>query len=191
MAAIVLRTGAILRRVSLHQGLEEQRISGVMSVQVGLGPLHPGLCCGNKLGAGHRQSNLSSVDEPQVAAQLFDFHILKVAGRYAIGHGTLGEALLRVRETPGMTDHLVRDWLGHADLGTTSRYLATNQPDCKVRSGRLNAIGGRILSHTIRTKAPPPTLCRRPLIAVFLDCPGGEERASEARRALANEPRLA
>ena len=29
----------------------------------------------------------------------------------------------RLRETPGMSDHEVRDWLGHASITTTSRYL--------------------------------------------------------------------
>ena len=29
----------------------------------------------------------------------------------------------RLRETPGMSDHEVRDWLGHANITTTSRYL--------------------------------------------------------------------
>jgi integrase len=33
----------------------------------------------------------------------------------------------RLRETPGISDHHVRDWLGHADLATTSRYLATTR----------------------------------------------------------------
>ena len=31
----------------------------------------------------------------------------------------------RLRETPGMSDHEVRDWLGHANITTTSRYLST------------------------------------------------------------------
>jgi integrase len=33
----------------------------------------------------------------------------------------------RLRETPGIADHHVRDMLGHADLATTSRYLATTR----------------------------------------------------------------
>lgn len=33
----------------------------------------------------------------------------------------------RLRETPGIADHHVRDVLGHADLQTTSRYLATTR----------------------------------------------------------------
>ena len=33
----------------------------------------------------------------------------------------------RLRESPGVSDHHVRDWLGHADLATTSRYLATTR----------------------------------------------------------------
>jgi integrase len=31
----------------------------------------------------------------------------------------------RLLETPGVADHDVRDWLGHANITTTSRYLAT------------------------------------------------------------------
>ena len=33
----------------------------------------------------------------------------------------------RLRETPGMSDHEVRDWLGHANITTTSRYLSTTR----------------------------------------------------------------
>lgn len=31
----------------------------------------------------------------------------------------------RLNETPGVSNHQVRDWLGHANITTTSRYLAT------------------------------------------------------------------
>jgi integrase len=33
----------------------------------------------------------------------------------------------RLLETPGISVHHVRDWLGHADLATTSQYLATTR----------------------------------------------------------------
>jgi hypothetical protein len=33
----------------------------------------------------------------------------------------------RLREAPGISDHEVRDWLGHANITTTSRYLATTR----------------------------------------------------------------
>jgi integrase len=33
----------------------------------------------------------------------------------------------RLLETPGVVVHTVRDWLGHADLATTSRYLSTTR----------------------------------------------------------------
>jgi integrase len=42
-------------------------------------------------------------------------------------HDLRREFASRLRETPGISDHHVRDWLGHADLATTSRYLATTR----------------------------------------------------------------
>jgi integrase len=33
----------------------------------------------------------------------------------------------RLREAPGISDHEVRDWLGDANITTTSRYLATTR----------------------------------------------------------------
>jgi integrase len=42
-------------------------------------------------------------------------------------HDLRREFASRMRETPGVTDHHVRDWLGHADLATTSRYLSTTR----------------------------------------------------------------
>jgi integrase-like protein len=43
-------------------------------------------------------------------------------------HDLRREFASRLRETPSVTDHHVRDWLGHADLATTSRCLATSLP---------------------------------------------------------------
>ena len=40
-------------------------------------------------------------------------------------HDLRREFASRLRETPGVSDHQVRDWLGHANITTTSRYLAT------------------------------------------------------------------
>jgi integrase len=42
-------------------------------------------------------------------------------------HDLRREFASRLRETPGISDHHVRDWLGHADLATTSKYLATTR----------------------------------------------------------------
>jgi integrase len=42
-------------------------------------------------------------------------------------HDLRREFASRLRETPGISDHHVRDWLGHADMATTSRYLATTR----------------------------------------------------------------
>jgi len=40
-------------------------------------------------------------------------------------HDLRREFASRLLETPGVADHDVRDWLGHANITTTSRYLAT------------------------------------------------------------------
>ncbi|HYN08034.1 MAG TPA: site-specific integrase [Vicinamibacterales bacterium] len=42
-------------------------------------------------------------------------------------HDLRREFASRLRETPGISDHHVRDWLGHADMATTSKYLATTR----------------------------------------------------------------
>jgi integrase len=42
-------------------------------------------------------------------------------------HDLRREFASRLRETPGISDHHVRDWLGHMDMATTSRYLATTR----------------------------------------------------------------
>jgi hypothetical protein len=41
-------------------------------------------------------------------------------------HALRREFASRLRETPGISDHHVRDWLGHADMAT-GRYLATTR----------------------------------------------------------------
>ncbi len=43
-------------------------------------------------------------------------------------HDLRREFASRLFETPGISQHVVRDWLGHANITTTSRYLATT-PD--------------------------------------------------------------
>ena len=52
----------------------------------------------------------------------------------------------RLRETPGMSDHEVRDWLGHANITTTSRYLST------TRVGLQQAVHKFEEARNIRTK---------------------------------------
>ena len=52
----------------------------------------------------------------------------------------------RLRETPGMSDHEVRDWLGHANITTTSRYLST------TRVGLQQALHKFEEARNIRTK---------------------------------------
>jgi integrase len=42
-------------------------------------------------------------------------------------HDLRREFASRLREAPGISDHEVRDWLGHANITTTSRYLATTR----------------------------------------------------------------
>jgi integrase len=42
-------------------------------------------------------------------------------------HDLRREFASRLRETPGISDHHVRDWLGHADMATTGRYPATTR----------------------------------------------------------------
>jgi integrase len=42
-------------------------------------------------------------------------------------HDLRGEFASRLRETPEISDHHVRDWLGHAEMAMTSRYLATTR----------------------------------------------------------------
>jgi integrase len=42
-------------------------------------------------------------------------------------HDLRREFASRLRETPGVSDHHVRDWLGHADMATTSKYLSTTR----------------------------------------------------------------
>jgi integrase len=42
-------------------------------------------------------------------------------------HDLRREFASRLREAPGISDHEVRDWLGHANIATTSRYLATTR----------------------------------------------------------------
>ena len=58
----------------------------------------------------------------------------------------------RLRETPGMSDHEVRDWLGHANITTTRRYLST------TRVGLQHALrkfeGSQKCSHIVRTNWP-------------------------------------
>lgn len=58
----------------------------------------------------------------------------------------------RLRETPGMFDHEVRDWLGHASITTTSRYLST------TRVGLQHALrkfeGSQKCSHIVRMNWP-------------------------------------
>ena len=42
-------------------------------------------------------------------------------------HNLRREFASRLREAPGISDREVRDWLGHANITTTSRYLATTR----------------------------------------------------------------
>jgi integrase len=42
-------------------------------------------------------------------------------------HDLRREFASRLREAPGISDHEVRDWLGHANITTTSRDLATTR----------------------------------------------------------------
>jgi integrase len=42
-------------------------------------------------------------------------------------HDLRREFASQLREAPGISDHEVRDWLGHANITTTSRYLATTR----------------------------------------------------------------
>ena len=51
-----------------------------------------------------------------------------------------------LRETPGMSDHEVRDWLGHGNITTTSRYLST------TRVGLQQALHRFEEARNIRTK---------------------------------------
>jgi hypothetical protein len=48
-------------------------------------------------------------------------------------HDLRREFASRVRETPGNSDHEVRDLLGHANISTTSRYLGTT-PQTRERA---------------------------------------------------------
>jgi integrase len=50
-------------------------------------------------------------------------------------HDLRREFASRVRETPGNSDHEVRDLLGHADISTTSRYLGST-PETRERAMR-------------------------------------------------------
>jgi integrase len=69
----------------------------------------------------------------EVGEQITDVRDLWVKTCKAAGitglhfHDLRREFASRLRETPGISDHHVRDWLGHADMATTSRYLATTR----------------------------------------------------------------
>lgn len=70
-------------------------------------------------------------------------------------HDLRREFASRVRETPGNSDHEVRDLLGHADISTTSRYLGST-PETRERAMR------NFERHQARTasrgeSAAPPT----------------------------------
>ena len=43
----------------------------------------------------------------------------------------------RLRETPNVTDHEVRDWLGHSNISQTSQYLASTQKSLHLARDRF------------------------------------------------------
>jgi integrase len=73
-------------------------------------------------------------------------------------HDLRREFASRLRETPGISDHHVRDWLGHADLATTSRYLATNRVGLQQARATFDLFrdGFTHDSHTTTSDTPSP-----------------------------------
>jgi integrase len=67
-------------------------------------------------------------------------------------HDLRREFASRLREAPGISDHEVRDWLGHANITTTSRYLATTRTT--LQRARKKFEQSRNLCHTVTHDAP-------------------------------------
>jgi hypothetical protein len=81
----------------------------------------------------------------------------------------------RLREAPGISDHEIRDLFGHANISTTSRYLAT------ARTGLQRAVRP-FEAHRVRTsfaqngdKEAPPCTNEQPAITANLLHLQGEE----------------
>jgi len=70
-------------------------------------------------------------------------------------HDLRREFASRLRETPGVTDHHVRDWLGHADLATTSRYLATTRAGLQQARRAFERRSAESFAHDSHTAAGP------------------------------------
>lgn len=73
-------------------------------------------------------------------------------------HDLRREFASRLRETPGISDHHVRDWLGHADMATTSRYLATTRVGLQQarKVFELHRAGFAHDSHKSEDETTPP-----------------------------------
>lgn len=69
-------------------------------------------------------------------------------------HDLRREFASRVRETPGNSDHEVRDLLGHANISTTSRYLGSS-PETRERAMRRFEKHQRPAEATLLPEPPP------------------------------------
>lgn len=111
-------------------------------------------------GAEHRPSAIVFGNE--VGEQIVDIRCAWMETCAAAGitglhfHDLRREFASRLRETPGISDHHVRDWLGHADMATTSRYLATTRVGLQHarRAFEQHRDGFAQDSHTTSSEAP-------------------------------------
>jgi integrase len=71
-------------------------------------------------------------------------------------HDLRREFASRLREAPGISDHEVRDWLGHANITTTSRYLATTRTT--LQQARKKFEQHRSICKKFARSIPPTTL---------------------------------
>jgi integrase len=128
-----------------------QRLRAVLALRQHApdGRLHPpeAFVFGNECGERVR-SIRDAWEQTCRAAGIVDLHF----------HDLRREFASRLRETPGISDHHVRDWLGHADLATTSKYLATTRVGLQQARRVFEQHRGEFAhhSHTDDADATPP-----------------------------------
>jgi integrase len=66
-------------------------------------------------------------------------------------HDLRREFASRLRETPGISDHHVRDWLGHADMARPAGTWRRRASGCSTRGGRSNSTA-RVFAHDLHTQ---------------------------------------
>jgi integrase len=156
-AGVLLLPGAITKTGAPRDVPMTQRLRAVLELRKHapdgqeLGPA--AFVFGNEVGEA-----VADIREPWeaacAAAGITDLHF----------HDLRREFASRLRETPGVSDHHVRDWLGHAEMATTSRYLATTRVGLQHARRAFEAHSARF-AQGLHTEDDPAPDCTPPATA--------------------------